>query len=150
MSCESLLLESLHARGMRLTPQREMVLAALHELGGHASVDEIHQQVGAQSDAIDKSTVYRTLELLQSLGIVMDADLGDGVKRYELTSHGAHGHLRCACCGRVASLDMADLQSLKSHLMKAFGFAMRDHQVIVGFCADCQQREKGGDDTTRI
>lgn len=145
MSCESLLIESLRARGMRLTPQREMVLAVLHELGGHASVDEIYQQVHGQSEAVDKSTVYRTLELLQDLGIVMDADLGDGIKRYELASHGAHGHLRCACCGRVASLDMADLEKLKSHLMGAFGFAMRDHQVIVGLCAICQRRAKGGD-----
>jgi len=143
MSCEAVLVETLRSRGMRVTPQREMVLAALHELGGHSSVEEIHQQVITKSDAVDKSTVYRTLELLKELGLAIETDMGDGIQRYELAAHRAHGHLRCVCCGRVAPLELADLDALKDHLLAAFGFAMRDHQVIVGFCQNCRQAQGG-------
>ncbi|HUV95705.1 MAG TPA: transcriptional repressor, partial [Anaerolineae bacterium] len=77
-------MNELHDRGFRITPQREMVLASLHHIDGHATVDEIYARVQARSSSVDVSTVYRTLELLKEFRLVAYIDLGDGQHRYEL------------------------------------------------------------------
>lgn len=139
MGCEALLTRKLRARGLRLTPQREMVLAAIHELSGHASVDEAYLQVRLRSTSVDKTTVYRTLELLQQLDLVKAADLGDNVLRYELTLHGPHCHLLCSRCGGLTTIEPVALRSLAEHCQGEFGFAMDlEHQVIRGLCPACQ------------
>jgi Fe2+ or Zn2+ uptake regulation protein len=65
MSCEKAFLERLRERGFRLTPQREMVLAVMHGLDGFCTAEDIYSRVGEISSAVDISTVYRTLDLLQ-------------------------------------------------------------------------------------
>ena len=66
MACESIFLEKLRKSGLRLTPQREMVLSVMHQIEGAATVEEIHSRVRALSTAVDISTVYRTLDLLRA------------------------------------------------------------------------------------
>ena len=77
MACEELFLRSLRDRGFRLTPQREMVLAALHQMESPVSADDLYQKVQQVSTSVDISTVYRTLDLLQSLDFVTSMDVGD-------------------------------------------------------------------------
>ena len=137
MACEQLLTEELRARGLRRTPQREMVLAALHELGGHASVEETYQHVHQKSDSVEKSTVYRALELLRELGIVIEVDIGDNILRYELAAHGPHGHLVCTKCGRNETFDLAELGLVACKLMQRSGFMVDEHQVFRGLCRAC-------------
>jgi Fur family ferric uptake transcriptional regulator len=105
MACEKVFLHKLRERGFRLTPQREMVLSAMHEIKGLTTADEIHARVQEQSSAVDISTVYRTLELLQEFQLVACVDPGDGQHRYELLGiHGPHIHLVCQACGEVSHL----------------------------------------------
>ncbi|MBM3190953.1 MAG: transcriptional repressor [Chloroflexi bacterium] len=144
MSCEALLVQELKARGLRLTPQREMVLDALHVLRGHASVDEIYRQVSLRCASMDKSTVYRALGLLQELGLVVQVDLGDNVLRYELATHGPHIHLLCERCERMTTLRLADMTSLAERLRQREGFVMAEHQVIRGLCPACAEGAHSG------
>lgn len=146
MACEALLVEQLKAHGMRLTPQREMVLEALHDLG-HATVEETHRQVCLKSNAVDKSTVYRTLELLKELGLVVPVEIGDGALRYELALHGPHLHLRCESCGRTTTLGPSDLAPLMRRLKQTFGFVVGEHQVLHGLCAACAEQATRGKKT---
>jgi Fur family ferric uptake transcriptional regulator len=69
MACEEVFLQKLRERGFRLTPQREMVLSAMHEIEGLATADQIYGRVQEQSSAVDISTVYRTLDLLQEFAL---------------------------------------------------------------------------------
>jgi Fur family ferric uptake transcriptional regulator len=116
-----------------------MVLAALHELDGHASVDDIHQRVRARSSAVDKTTVYRTLELMHELGIVHEVELGDGVLRDELSLHRPHAHLLCTRCGKLLTIPCDQLDALDALLAREFGFQLdRSHQVVRGLCGACQ------------
>lgn len=139
MGCEQVLVKELRERGMRVTPQREMVLAALHDLHGHAAVDDIFQVVRSRSSSVDKTTVYRTLELLRELGLVHEVDVGDSVLRYELSLHGEHGHLLCTGCGRLLTFDCADLSQLRRALEREHGFDVQaEHQVLRGLCAACR------------
>src|SRR5881392_318572 len=82
----------LRARGHRLTPRRLTVVEVLVERTGHLTVDELLAGVQARYPSTNKTTVYRTLELLQSLGMVVVTDLGGGRLEYELARH-PHHHL---------------------------------------------------------
>jgi len=140
MCCEDVFLQRLHERGFRITPQREMVLSVMHHIDGHATVEEIFRQVHAQCTAVDISTVYRTLELLQEFRLVACIDLGDGQQRYELlTLHGPHHHLHCRSCGKLVRVEHEEVQPLVDRLAQDCGFqAELDHLIIPGLCRECR------------
>ena len=140
MCCENVFLKQLHDRGFRITPQREMVLAVMHHMDGHSTVEEIFARVHALSSSVDLSTVYRTLELFQEFRLVASIDLGDGQRRYELlTVHGPHHHLHCHSCGKVARVEHEQVQPLVDSLARACGFqAELDHLIIPGLCRECR------------
>lgn len=138
------LLERLRAQGHRLTPQRDMILLAVHDAGGHASAEEIHQQVLAQNPNVDLSTTYRTLELLTEMGIVYRTDIGDGTSRYELAEEEMHHHLVCRRCGRVMDLSHDVLEPLQKRLQADYGFvADLTHMVFQGLCESCRGEGTG-------
>lgn len=138
------LLERLRARGHRLTPQRDMILLAVHDVGGHASAEEIHQQVLAQNPNVDLSTTYRTLELLTEMGVVYRTDMGDGTSRYELAEEEMHHHLVCRQCGRVMDLGHDVLEPLQECLRADYGFAADlTHMVLQGLCETCHRLSAG-------
>ena len=132
------LITSLRRRGVRLTPQREIILDAIHQEDEHMTADEIYQRVLARSPAINIATVYRTLDLLKELHVVNEINLGS-CTRYELCQAEPHHHLVCQACGQSLTLDHAILVSLEHTLEKQYGFkAQIDHMVIYGLCARCQ------------
>ena len=139
MCCEEKFLQQLRERGLRFTPQRELVLRILHEGIEHPTAEEIFARVSAVSPAVDLSTVYRTLELLQALDLVASFDLGDGQRRYELlTIHHPHHHLLCRGCGRLITIEAAEAQPLVDALQQSHGFAAQlEHLVIPGLCKAC-------------
>lgn len=141
MCCEEEFLQRLRDRGFRLTPQREIILHVLHEDMEHPTAEEIYARVSSVSAAIDLSTVYRTLELLQGLNLVSSFDLGDGQRRYELlTVHHPHHHLLCRGCGRLATIEASEAQPLLDSLRQSRGFeAQLEHMVIPGVCQECAQ-----------
>ncbi|MBN1140027.1 MAG: transcriptional repressor [Anaerolineae bacterium] len=142
MACEEVFLEKLRARGLRLTPQREMILSAMHEIKGLATVEEVYARVQAVTSAVDVSTVYRTLDLLQAFDIVACIDCGDGQHRYELLGvHGPHIHLICQSCGKVVGVDLQEAQPLAEQFRARYGFAADlDHLTISGLCQACAER----------
>jgi Fe2+ or Zn2+ uptake regulation protein len=134
--------EALRRRGHRLTPQRQMVLRALEQAGRHLSAEEICQQVQAAYPGMSLSTVYRTLELLERLGLVLEARLGGESRVYELAGdQGEHTHLICRSCGAVGHPRDGDLRPLLERLAVETGY--RDislHVVATGVCPGCATR----------
>lgn len=141
MGCEKAFVRQLRERGLRLTPQREMVLSVLHEVEGLVTVDEIHRRVGQISASVDLSTIYRTLDLLEGFDLVACIDTGDGQRRYELLGlHGPHVHLVCSACGAVAGAPSEVAHSLGTALRERYGFeADLEHLSVPGLCAECAQ-----------
>jgi len=137
MACTARFIATLRARGMRMTPQREMVLDALHDLDDHETTDEIYRRVQARSAAIDISTVYRTLELLQEMGMLAVAESSDGQRRYALSGqHSDHVHLVCRRCGREIEADAEAFQVLADAVQRRYGFALDlAHRSLGGVCA---------------
>ncbi len=139
MACTENFIASLRRRGMRLTPQREMVLTALHDLADHETAEEIYRRVQARSTAVDLSTVYRTLELLQELGMLAVAEAADGQRRYALTGlHSDHIHLVCRRCGGEIEADAAAFHALAAEVQRCHGFTLDlAHRSLGGVCAAC-------------
>lgn len=137
--------ERLRASGHRLTPQRELVLAAVEELG-HATPDEVYAEVRRSSEAINLSTVYRTLELLDELGLIRHAHLSDRAPTYHAVGAHEHFHLVCRGCGSVTSLPSARIEPLLAELRTEPGFeADVSHLTIFGRCARCLAAERTDD-----
>ena len=135
MSC----FESLKEKGYRLTPQRMMVLEALHQAEGHITAPEIYGRVRAKYPWVNKSTIYRTLELLKELDLVTETELGGDKLYYHHADKGHHHHLVCQKCGRTIDLDESLLTPLEDTLRIKYHFqADLRHLAIHGHCLRCQ------------
>jgi len=127
----------LRERGYRLTPQRELILAAVERLG-HATPDEVLAAVREQSSAVNVSTVYRTLEVLEELGLVRHAHLSDRAPTYHSVRDSEHFHLVCRNCRRVISVDPDVLKPLQETLAADHDFIVDvGHLTVFGRCSEC-------------
>jgi Fe2+ or Zn2+ uptake regulation protein len=130
--------ERLRHLNLRVTPQRVLVLEALDAHGGHVTADEIMRWTAERYPAINLATIYRTLDLLTSVGLVTQTDLGGGAARFELVRDTIHHHLVCEHCGGVIDIDDALLAPVREAALNAFGFrASARHMAIFGACAAC-------------
>lgn len=135
------LTQKLRAKGYRLTPARQLVLGAVSGLE-HATPDAICAEVQRTASSVNLSTVYRTLELLEELGLVNHTHLGHGAPIYHATAEQNHLHLVCRSCGRVIETDTDLAEPLVQRLRVAIGFETDvAHFAIYGRCADCLKSE---------
>ena len=130
----------LKARGLRLTAQRQLVLEAVYALG-HATPDQVHAEVAKTAAGVNITTVYRTLELLENLGLVTHAHLSPGAP----TSHGVsdpqHVHLVCRSCGHIAEISPEMLEPLAATLKRDQSFIVDiGHVAFFGLCGGCGER----------
>jgi Fur family ferric uptake transcriptional regulator len=129
---------ALRQRGLRMTPQRQLILDVVSSTHGHFSADEVHQQVVRVFRDVNISTVYRTLEVLEELGVVRHTHFHDGVAQFERADAGRHQHLVCSRCGADAELDLDVLRPLAEELKRRYGFeADLAHSAIIGLCRHC-------------
>jgi Fur family ferric uptake transcriptional regulator len=127
----------LRALGLRVTPQREQVLDAVRTLG-HATPEQISESV----EAVDVTTVYRTLELLEQIGLVRHAHLGHGAPSYR-PAEDDHIHVVCHSCGAVVDADPALAEPLAEQLLADNGFVLdRAHFTVFGRCRQCAAQEQ--------
>lgn len=140
MSCEAHFRSKLREHNFRLTPQREMILSVMHQIETFATAEEIYARVQERSSAVDVSTVYRTLELLEGFQLVSHVDTGDGGRRYELAvDHDLHLHLVCRSCGRVLGAELAPARALIDHLQETHNFEVDISDFsIPGSCSACR------------
>jgi Fur family transcriptional regulator, ferric uptake regulator len=137
--------EELRARGYRLTPQRQLVLEAVEELG-HATPEGVLSAVRQKARGVNMSTIYRTLELLEDLDLVSHAHLGHGAPTYHATSSPGHAHLVCRACGQVTEVPPEVVEPLVASLRESYAFQVDvRHLTIFGDCAKCPP---GGTDVT--
>jgi Fur family ferric uptake transcriptional regulator len=135
MSC----FEDLKAKGYKLTPQRMMVLEALHEAEEHITAPEIYSRVRLKYPWINKSTVYRALELLKKLDLVTETELGGDRLFYHHAEKGHHHHLICQNCQQVIDVNEDIFASLEDTLRRKYKFqADLRHLAIRGHCLRCK------------
>jgi Fe2+ or Zn2+ uptake regulation protein len=132
---------TLHQGGHKLTPQRQIILDTLCEMGGHVSVAALYERVHGRFPAIDRSTVYRALDFFAGLGLVASAEIG-GVAVYEIAGEEEgdcpHHHLVCRACGHIDHAPGAAFNEFAARLQAAYGFAADvDRLTIEGLCREC-------------
>lgn len=133
----------LRARGLRVTSQREQVLAAVRALG-HATPEQINESVAD----VDLTTVYRTLELLEEIGLVRHAHLGHGAPSYR-PAEDQHIHVVCHTCGAVVDADPALVDGLADDLLADSGFVLdRSHFTVFGRCRSCAAEQQAAEQMT--
>jgi len=127
----------LRSRGYRFTPQRQLVLEAVNELG-HATPEDVHGWVVERAAGVNISTVYRTLELLEDVGLVSHAHLSHGAPTYHSTTEPQHVHLICRNCSTVIEVEPATVAPSIDRLRDQHGFvADVGHLTIFGLCQEC-------------
>ncbi len=134
------LINSLRASGHRLTPQRESVLSVVAEAKGHLTAEEVLERVRRRYPYLNKSAVYRNLEMLTELGLLTVTDLGHGHVEYELFRQ-PHHHLVCQNCKQVEQVDHSIFDDLQKRIETEYGFRPAlDHFAIFGICRKCQSK----------
>ncbi len=132
------LLAQLRAAGFRLTTARRAVLAELlADRAEHPSVEELTERIQRHLPSIHLSTVYRTLDLLAAVGILVEVHLADGPASYHLASD-THHHALCARCGAVIDLPGQITSGLGRQLADEHGFHLAvTHLTLTGLCDRC-------------
>ena len=132
---------TLERKGFKLTPQRRVILDAIHDAHAHLSAEEIIEYVQNRMPGVNRSTIYRTLELLERLGCVVKSEVS-GRFIYHHAEEGHHHHLVCRCCGTMMDCDEDVFSPVQEALEQRYGFqADFKHMVVSGLCRAC--REKG-------
>ncbi len=139
----------LQQHGYRLTPQRYLILSVLEQAQEHLSAAQILQRVQEQNPQITLPTVYRTLDLLKELELVLESHLTPEQATYEARQGRAHHHLFCRGCQSVIHMDTSMLGMVHEEIEQQYHF----HGVMVslsavGYCENCWQTLKTQEEAT--
>lgn len=138
MSC----INTLKEKGLKITPQRILIADVLHEAKGQLTAGEIVEYAQKKMPGVNKSTIYRTLDILEQAGCVYKSELNNEFV-YHHDDHGHHHHLKCVQCGQVVDCDEALLAPLEASLQKKYNFRVDfKHMVINGICRECLNKNK--------
>lgn len=130
----------LRAKGRRLTRQRQLIWETLAaEPERHLSAEDVVERVRTQLPDVNTSTIYRTLELLVTEGLLLRTDLGGDRAYFELSHEHSHHHLVCESCGAVLHVHDEELGDLRRRIETTTGFAVGSGEItLFGLCADCR------------
>lgn len=133
-------LDYVRDKGLRMTPQRKLILEVFLDAGGHLASEELYEAVKRQDPSVGQATVYRTLRLFSEAGLAHEINLGDGLTRYE-PAHGEHhhDHLVCDKCGKTLEIVDDRIEALQEALAEREGFVLTGHKMLLfGVCRDCR------------
>lgn len=137
--------EDLKKKGYKLTPQRRSIVdTIIDNEGQHLTAEEIYDKVKKSCPEIGLATVYRTILLLEELGVISRLELNDGCSRYEILHSNEthrHHHLICNICHKVLEVQDDLLEELEVDIQNRYRFKILDHSVkFYGICDECQKK----------
>ena len=135
---------NLRTSGGRMTAQRRLILEALESLGGHPTADDVYAAVRARDPRLNPSTVYRTLDWLESSGLVSHCHLdagpgGEHCERYDPVTPVEHHHFVCTRCGKVIEFAAPQIEAVEEQFARHQDAVVeRAALTLYGLCANCQ------------
>jgi Fur family ferric uptake transcriptional regulator len=128
---------------LKRSDQREVIVDTFLRSDRHLSVDDLFQLVQKRRSDIGRTTVYRTLKLLQQAGLAGELVL-DGQSRFEREyKREHHDHFICKYCGEIFEFVSRDIERLQDEIAERIGFAIEGHRhQIYGACRSCAAGEK--------
>jgi Fur family ferric uptake transcriptional regulator len=134
--------DRLHERGLRWTPQRRLLVEVLAATDGHITGAELVERCREIDPQTTPSTVYRTLDVLEDIGLIRHAHGLDGREEFHVLPAIEHGHLHCSSCGRAWEIEAGEVSGLARDLERERGFRIDlGHLSVVGICRDCLERD---------
>ena len=134
--------KTLRQSGWKITPQRKLIIEALSLAPAPLTPLQLFKTAQTYNPGIGMVTVYRTLEILDSAGLICHLNLPGGHTGYLLKQcqAGHHHHLLCSSCGLVVDFDNCNLADMESDLATHTGFVIRSHMLeLNGLCPACQR-----------
>ncbi len=129
----------LRKSGYRVTPQRQLILDAVCELGRHVSPEAVYELVRRKTPSLSRATVYRTLHFLTEQRILAMVQMVDGRTAYEIAGSEPHHHLVCRSCDRFLELPHSVLRSFRRAMETQYDFEIDvSHVSFFGHCTDCR------------
>jgi Fur family ferric uptake transcriptional regulator len=136
--------QQLRARGLRWTPQRRALIEVLLQSDGHVTGAELVDRCRAADSTTVPSTVYRTLDVLEELGVVRHAHGVDGREEFHVFPATDHGHLYCTNCHGAWEVGPDEAGPLLDAIERSRGFRVQlSHLSIAGLCRDCAGSSAG-------
>jgi Fur family ferric uptake transcriptional regulator len=131
--------EWLRSRGLRWTPQRRLLIEVLSGIDGHVTGADLVERCRMLDPETIPSTVYRTLDVLEEMGLVRHGHGADGREEYHVLPTVEHGHLYCGECGAVEEISAGEVASVAELFRSSHAFAVDgSHITIVGRCGACR------------
>ena len=136
MSC----VVTLKEKGFKLTPQRKLIMDIIHDTEVHLTTEKIITYVQERMPGVHKSTIYRTLELLEETGCVYKSELGNQ-SIYHHAEEGHHHHLVCTKCGKFVDCEEDLFAPVEKSIGEEYGFRVDfRHVVMSGLCEECRRQ----------
>lgn len=130
--------EQLRSRGLRWTPQRRTLIDVLSHVDGHVTGAELIERCRKIDPTTIPSTVYRTLGVLEDLGLIRHSHGADGREEFHVQPVESHGHLHCKSCGTTWEVPADEAAVIVDALRRGRGFSVDlSHLSIAGECAGC-------------
>jgi Fur family ferric uptake transcriptional regulator len=131
-------MQTLRARGLRMTPQRRAIVAEVMRTQGHISPTALVHRVQGEMPGVNASTIYRTLSLLEEVGVLAHAHLEGGAE-YHRAEEPAHVHLACSNCGAEDDLSIGETREIADLIVEQHDFEPDlTHFAISGLCGECR------------
>jgi Fe2+ or Zn2+ uptake regulation protein len=142
MNPTEVITQRLRAQGLRLTPQKRVVIGLLQNNTAHPTVDSLYENARQEVPSISRRTVYQTVNDLESMGEVTLLDLGTGSVRVDPNVEHPHHHMICSECGVVRDA-VIDVSALTPSARDRRDFDVTDVEVnFRGVCRICQDNGK--------
>jgi len=131
--------EYIKEKGLRNTPEREMIIQEIFSLHDHFDADELFLRLRNQKMIVSKASIYRTLPLLIESELIKEVYFENGHLHYEhIYGHKHHCHLRCICCGRILEVGDDKLVKIRNQIGQKYGFVITSHRFeLLGYCSQC-------------
>lgn len=132
-------------KGLRNTPERDMIIEEISSFRDHFDVDELFLRMRNKKKRVSRASLYRTIPLLVESGLIKEVYFENGHLHYEhIYGHKHHCHLRCLCCGKTIEFADHEIEKIQDKIGKKFGFVKTSHRFeILGFCPQCRQNQEG-------
>lgn len=134
---------ALRRHGYKLTRQRLSVIEAAMSSRDSLTPADLHHKLRKDHPEIGLVTVYRTLGLLNELGLLCKIHTSGDCHSCTIGAPERHHHLICSDCGKVTDFNCRSMAELEKNLAKETGFIIKDHLLeFTGYCRDCKGRKE--------
>lgn len=128
---------------LRMSHPRLLIYMELSQTQDPLSALELYQSLTKKQKRIGLTSIYRCLDLLESMGMAFKITNGSNVKYKLCEFENHHHHVVCKNCGKIIEFDLCEIQSWSEKVMESTGFQITDHQLnFYGFCKECKVLKK--------